>query len=285
MTPEELAAHEAQVDQQLRDLATQIAQQSKLGFDPTTIRKGIIASVNDFASPPTVSLNLSGDTDTLVAQVRTLNNYTPLVGQTVLIAKQGTEIFILGSIAAVNPRSAAASSTEDNGWTKATLTNGTHGGNDNDVYYRRVLDHGSWKMQWRGVWNPASGNPTMIGTADALDPNFRPASYKALAAARDVTSSTDRLATLRMDFAADGTIRYYSAKPEFDINPSSPGTDSPGGHAHGYFDDWDGLGAGSNDTTSSAGGHSHTVDSHYHGGSMTVAEPVWISLNGLEYYL
>jgi hypothetical protein len=283
VTPEEAAAHEAQVDQQLRDLATQIAQQAKLGFDPTTIRKGIITGVSE-GPPPTVSINLSGDTGTLISEVATLNNYTPLVGQTVLVAKQGTEIFLLGSIAAVVPRSVSGSSSSTDGWVKATLTNGTHGGNDNDVYYRRIMDNGSWKMQWRGVWNPG-GQTFMINTADALDTDYRPTSYRALAAARDVTSSTDRLATVRMDFAADGTIRYYSAAPALDINPSSPGTSDNGSHAHGYFDDWDGVGSGSNDTTNSGGSHSHTVDSHYHGGSISVAAPTWISLNGLEYFL
>lgn len=283
MTPEEEAAHEAQVDQQLRDLATQIARMTKLGFDPMTIRKGIIAAVNE-SSPPTVSINLSGDTQTLVSEVRTLNNYTPLVGQTVLVAKQGTEIFLLGSIASATPRAAAGSAVDTNGWIKATLTNGSHGGNDNDVYYRRILDHGSWKVQWRGVWNP-SGNSFMIDAANALDENYRPTSYRSIACARDVTSSTDRLATLRMDFAADGTVRYYSAAPALDINSSSPGTSSNGSHAHGYFDDWDGVGSGSSDVTNTDGSHSHTVNSHFHGGTISVAAPSWISLNGVEYYL
>ena len=284
MTPEEAAAIEAAQERQLRDLATQIAQMTKLGFDPLTIRKGTIAAVNDFADPPTVSINISGDTETLVSAVRTLNNYTPLVGQTVLIAKQGTEIFLLGSIASVNPRSTAASSEEDNGWIKATLTNGTHGGGDNDVYYRRVMDHGSWKMQWRGVWNPG-GQSFMINTANALDPNFRPTSYRAVSAARNITTNADQgLPTVRLDFVADGTVRYYTDRPG--ISSTSVGTSSNGSHSHYFADTWGSTGASySDDETGSAGSHSHTVNDHAHGGATVVDAPTWISLNGVEYYL
>ena len=98
MTPEEQAALDAAQEKQIRELASQITQMAKLGFDPMTVRKGVVAAVADTTTPPTVSINISGDTTTLVSQVRTLNNYTPVVGQTVLIGKQGTEIFLLGAI-------------------------------------------------------------------------------------------------------------------------------------------------------------------------------------------
>lgn len=282
MTPEEQVAHDAEVEKQLRDLATQIAQMTKLGYDPTTLRKAVVVAVNDFASPPTVSLNISGDANTVVSDVRSLNNYTPLVGQTVLLAKQGAEIFILGSIASVNPRSAQASSEEDNGWTKATLSSGSHGGNDNDVYYRRILDHGSWKMQWRGVWNP-SGSTTMIGSGDALDPNYRPASYKAISLARN----SDGAVTIRMDFNADGTVAYLTGTPTISPSTVSLGgtTNGPNvGHHHyapghtsadGYSDyDTPGHGHGWSDSAS-----------HSHGGFVVIGAPSWISLNGVEYFL
>lgn len=294
MTPEEQAAHDAAEDQQLKDLATQIAAMTQLGFDPMTIRKAIIASVNDAATPPTVSLNISGDTETLVTEVRILNNYTPLVDQTVLLAKQGTEIFLLGSIASVDPRSAAESTASDNGWVAATLSAGTGGSGDNAVRYRRIMDHGSWKMQWRGEWNPA-GNLSMITAGNALDPDFRPAGRRGLPAARDAVGST----TCRMEFSPDGTVRYYSASPAINTTgdlgggTGSNGGFDYGGHSHGISDTYGAAGEFvQSDGTSvngafSVGSHSHGIDtgSHNHGGSTVVTAPTWISLNGLEYFL
>lgn len=285
MTPEEQAALDASQEKQLRDLATQITQMAKLGFDPMTIRKGIIGAVSDTTSPPTVSLNISGDTDTLVAQVRTLNNYTPLTGQTVLLAKQGTEIFILGAIAATSPMNVGGDSIPDNGWRQSPLTAGSHGGNGNgDVYYRRVLDHGSWKMQWRGGWN-VSGT-TMIGSGEALDTDFRPSSKRSVLAARSATSSN----VVQFDFMTDGTVVLVGGTTAPSSVSSAPGgttdsvdpIDSTTTALSGY------LSQGGSDL-----GHSHgVVGSHYHdifvdshSHSIAVAAPTWVSLNGLEYFL
>lgn len=293
MTPEEMAAHEASQEQQLRDLATQLAAMTKLGFDPMTIRKAIITSVSDATSPPTVSLNISGDSTTLVSEVRMLNNYTPLVGQTVLMAKQGTEIFLLGSIASVNPTAASASSDTSNGWRTAALSAGSHGSGDNTVRYRRIMDHGSWKMQWRGEWLPG-GNLTMLN-AGVLDPDFRPGGRRAPATGREASGH----ATCRMEFSSDGTVRYYEAAPGINTTgdlgggTSSNGSFSIGTHNHGFTDYYNTTAQSSlaNATgysgSFSVGSHSHSLDtgSHNHGGSTTVAAPGWISLNGLEYFL
>lgn len=284
MTPEEQAAMDAAQEKQIRELAAQITQMSKLNFDPMTIRKGIIASVNDATAPPTVSINISGDTSTLVSQVRTLNNYTPLVNQTVLVAKQGTEIFILGSIASENPSSVPTGQTESTGWIKATLSAGSHGGGGSDVYYRRVLDHGSWKMQWRGMWN-VSGS-WMIASAAALDENYRPSGNRPIACGRNTADAV----TVRMDFNSDGTVNWASDAPTLTINPSAPGGDTStnGSHTHGISDTYGASGEFvQSDSTGSSGSHSHTitVNSHFHGGSISVASPTWVSLNGVEYFL
>jgi hypothetical protein len=274
VTPEELAAIEAAQEKQLRDLATQMAQMTKLGFDPMTIRKGIITAVAGTTSPPTVSINISGDTNTTVSQVRTLNNYTPVVGQTVLVAKQGAEIFLIGSIASINPKSSTDATLTGNGWIRATLTNGTHGSGEHAVHYRRVLDHGSWKMQWRGMWN-TSGSATMIGSANALGTSYRPTSYRQIACARE----SDGAVTIRMDFNADGTVTVLTGTPG--ISSTSVGTSSHTGHSHGYIDDP----AGTEDSTYVSGSHSHTVNDHSHGGLVVIDYPTWISLNGVEYFL
>jgi hypothetical protein len=285
VTPEEQAALDAAQEKQLRELAAQITQMSKLGFDPMTIRKGTVVAVADATTPPTVSLNISGSEDVLITEVRTLNNYTPLVGQTVLIAKQGSEIFILGAIASINPKLTSATNTSDNGWIKADLSRGTHGGGANDVYYRRVLDHGSWKMQWRGVWN-VSG--TAMLDAGTLDPDYRPAAFRPII----VTRNSDGSVFLRMDFNADGGVNYVAGTPRINTTGDLGGTAvSVGNHSHGI--DWDGDADGGGadhnhfGTTWGAGGHSHSLDtgSHSHGGFVDIGDPTWISLNGVEYFL
>jgi hypothetical protein len=273
VTPEEQAAYDAQQDKLLRDLASQIAGMTKLPFDPGTVRKGIIAAVDDAAAPPTVSINISGDTSTLISQIRTLNNYTPLPGQTVLVFKQGTDIFLLGAIAAGSPF--AKTDTSDNGWIQADLSNGSHGGNSNgNIYYRRIMDHGSWKMQWRGAWN-VSGT-SMIASAKALSADYRPASKVSVIAARTATHSN----AVGWDFNTDGTVTLVGPT----VAPSSvaDGDFSVGSHAHAYDDNY-GLSAEFflSDSTYTAGGFS--VGTHNH--SISVSSPTWASLNGIEYFL
>lgn len=265
MTPEEQAALDAAQEKQIRDLAQQITQMTKLGFDPLTIRKGVVAAVNDASNPPTVSINLSGDTTTLVAEVRTLNNYTPVVNQTVLVAKQGTEIFLLGSIASVNPNGNPVNQETSTGWIKATLTNGSHNGNTNgDIYYRRILDHGTWKMQWRGGWIP-SGSVMLIDTANALDPDFRPPSKRTVLAARE--TQTGAIAC-QFDFHTNGTVAMVGSTYSTQLVDPPDYTDT---RLSGYLSQ-----AGSDL------GHSHNVlASHDH----TASAPAWVSLSGIEYFL
>lgn len=284
MTPEEEAAHNAEVEKQVRDLATQIAAMTKLGFDPMTIRKCIISAIDDTASPPTVSLNLSGDTDTLVTAVRTLNNYTPIVNQTALLAKQGTEIFLLGAIAATTP--AGTLTQSDNGWIKATLTAGSHNGNSNgDVYYRRVMDHGAWKMQWRGAW---INSGTKLVTA--LDPDYRPTSKRSVLCARETATGA---VAAQFDFQTSGDVDLVG-KNITSLSTSGQQSSSASPQTGDPFNDPLALsgnvynnpgGSGSHDHTI---GHWHTVDGHTHGnGAHThpVNDPTWISLNGVEYFL
>lgn len=283
MTPEEQAAYDAEQDKQLRDLAAQIAQMAKLGFDPMTIRKGIIGSVSDTTTPPTVSLNISGDTDTLVTQVRTMNNFTPLVGQTVLLAKQGTEIFLLGAIAATNPFNSAVAT--DNGWRQAQLSAGSHDtAGDGAIFYRRILDHGSWKMQWRGAWN-VSGT-TMINSGVALDTDYRPAAKRTILTARDSNGTN----CVKVEFNTDGTVTIAggttSTATISGLSTTSNGGFSVGDHSHLVDDRYDATGNIVNHSTYvdgsfSVGNHSHGVNNHAH----TPAAPAWISLNGVEYFL
>lgn len=277
MTPEEQAQSDIAQEKQIRELAAQIGQMSKLPYTPDTIRKGVIASVNHATTPPTVSINISGDTTTLVGEVRTLDNYSPVVNQTVLVMKQGSEIFILGAIAASPAAGAPVGQEATTGWIKATLSNGTHGGTGSDVYYRRILDHGSWKVQWRGVWN-TSGSVNMISSGDALGDEYQPSNYRAIACARE----NDGSVTSRMDFNADGTVTLHVESPN--TFSASGSTTFDGSHGHDFNDIYGATGefATANGTFSS-GSHNHGVSSHSHG--VDVDHPNWVSLNGVEYFL
>lgn len=87
-------------DDDLRRLAT-VLQQSGLSFDPVTMRKATVTAVSLAATPPTVSILLSGDTTTTIDGVRIHRTYTaPAVGDTVLVIKQGKDILAWSSAAA-----------------------------------------------------------------------------------------------------------------------------------------------------------------------------------------
>lgn len=286
-------------DSEIRELAQTLLTTTQLGFDPTTILKGIITAVEPDTSPPTVSIQISGDTTTTVAEVRILNSYSPQVGHTVLVAKQGADIVILGNIS-----NTAASGTDSGAgdWTKATLAAGSHDGNSNgDVAYRKVLDHGAWKMQWRGGWS-VSGT-TVIS---ALDTEFRPSHRVSMLAARTSTGAISVYVVFETDGSvvlAATTTGTNSSNASGDVGTASMSTGSGGGfsvgdHSHAIpFDgDADGGGADHNHFGSalssgafSLGSHSHGAshDHSFFGGSHShpVTAPTWVSFNGLEYFL
>lgn len=276
MTPEEKVAAELAAEAQLRDLASQITRMSKLGFDPGTFRKGVIAAIAESTVPPTVSVNLSGDETTLISGIRILDNQTPVVGATALIAKQGSEVFLLGSIASVKANGAPTSQEQSTGWVKATLSNGSHGGTGSDVYYRRILDNGSWKVQWRGVWN-TSGSVNMISGGDALPDSHQPSNYRSIACARE----NDGAVTTRMDFNADGTVTLHVASPN--TFTASGSTTFDGSHSHSFSDYYSDGSVTLGNSTFNSGSHNHGVSSHSHG--VDVDHPTWVSLNGVEYFL
>lgn len=271
-------------EQQIRELAQQIIKATSLGFEPASFSKAIVTSVSYNTTPPVVSLNMSGDTTTTISGAYLLNNYSPVVGQTVLVGKQGPNFFILGHIADVNGSAVGGTGS---GWIKATLSNGSHGGNSNgDIYYRRILDHGSWKVQWRGGWN-VSGT-MMIDTNNALAAGYRPTSKRSLVAARQIQTGAT---AIQFDFHSDGRVELVggtttgaSAVVSGDVywTGISDFTSVTGSHQHlessGFFTGF----AGSHDHGFGAG-HDHA----FYGGSHThtVSTPTWASLNGLEYFL
>lgn len=284
-TPTETSALlQALSESEISELAKQIVKASSLGFEPATLTKAIVTSVSYNTTPPTVSLNMSGDTTTTISGVQMLNDYSPVVGQTVLIGKQGPNFFILGHIADVNGFVVGGTGS---GWIKADLSNGSHGGNGNgDVYYRRILDNGSWKMQWRGGWNV--GNNMPIDTNKALVAGYRPTSKRSILTARQIQTGA---VAVQLDFHTDGRVEMVghnqtanSASVSGDVfwTGISSFTSVTGSHQHLEHDSFFTGFAGSHDHGFSAGhDHGFSGGSHTH----SVSTPTWVSFNNVEYFL
>lgn len=82
--------------QPVGDLAAAINQATNLAYDPATIRKGVVSSIDT----PTISLGitLSGDS-TVITGVNYVASYHPTIGDTVLVCKQGNTIVVIDKIA------------------------------------------------------------------------------------------------------------------------------------------------------------------------------------------
>lgn len=290
---------EAERTAELRALVSEILKPA-LSFEPATIRKAIVTAISAATTPPTISVQMSGDTTTTVSGVRIEEDYSPRVGHTVLIFKQGNDIFAFGHIADL---AGAASG----GWTTAGLASGwTHNGNSGgDVQYRKVMQDGSWKMQWRGCVGTGSGTSVL---ASALAAEFCPASKRPVITGRDPAGGA---VACQLDFNTSGTITVVGGTQTADSasvsgntgSTSTEGSVSSGGGfsvgSHGHYIDFDGNGgiAGHNHFGGNSGGgfsvgshgHSFNGDSHNHsfsGGSHShsVNGPSWVGFN-VEYFL
>ena len=267
------AVHQAEVTQtdELRAFVSELIKQTQLGFDPGTVVKGIVTAISANTTPPTLTINISGDTTVPVAGVRYIDSYSPTVGDTILAVKQGPVLFVLGKIASVGTLGNGGGS----GWTQATLASGfTHNGDSQgNVEYRKVWDNGSWKMQWRGC-AARSANTTVIS---ALGTDFRPAVKRKVITARGFGGGS---VAIQLVFDTDGSV-----------------TTDGGTAAHSGAN---GLGStnlqniGAFPTTtytalSSHTDHRHTVDGtgtgieHWH--AIDIPEPDWVSFHNVEYFL
>jgi hypothetical protein len=311
-------------DSELRTLVQELVKQSQLGFDPTTMRKGIITAVNPFfVGTPTVDLTMSGDDTVVIPGVRFLDSYSPLVGDSVLVMKQGADIMVLGRV--------AIGISTDVGWVQATLASGfTHdSGSLGALTYRRVWDNGSWKVQFRGGVL-RSANETVIS---ALPADFRPPSRATVLGARGhgggsvaiqiqfetngavlLSGNTFNIAMGSPDTLIQNTGNVGSSTPTLIQNTGTFGSNTVKGSNEGTNNTSDNA----DNTFSSVTGdhnhaihhthfgplhshycgahvhdmnHSHAVNGHIHdmnhshtGGAATVTATDWISFHGVEYF-
>jgi hypothetical protein len=257
------------IDDEIRQLATALAP------DPVTALSGHKAEVTAVdlggsGTPPTVTVDLGGVS---VEDVAIAANYTPQVGDTVVLAKQGNSYVALFRIGAEGSKS----NEDEGGWQTASL-NGAHAHNGGQtVMYRRINDHGSWKMQWKGVVDYGAGTTSLL--ASALSTDYRPGVTRQCTVARSVTGGES---TARIDFGTDGSVTFWGLSRTNDLGDSAYGGVS--NHNHGgstdFADPPDGL----------ANSHAHGIPSsdltHAHDlGTMSITEPPWVSLDGCEYFL
>lgn len=253
VSPEEAAVQDAAAEaevaaaaqlQAIRELATEIAKQAVLDFDPATIRKGTVSSIASAAVPPTLGVQISGDT-TEIPGIRYVDSYAPEVGDTVLIIKQGTDLVALGEI---------AGQFSESTWTTVTLAAGfTHNGNSNgDVKIRRIWDHGSWKVQMQGAANRSSG--TLIANIPA---NYRPSARRSLLCTRTAVGGSN---VVKIDVETTGDINMVGGTTA----PNGGNTSSENSHSHGMESNDHDHGGG----VSSEGSHTHGIanNDHNHGG-------------------
>lgn len=263
------------LDEEIRQLARVLGSVEKSAI--LARKAGVTAvSLGNASTPPTITVDLDG---VLVPDVRIAASYTPNVGDTVLMLRQGNQYFAAFKIA---DRGTAVANSTDGGFVQATLNSG-HGHNANsggNVMYRRVLDNGAWKMQWQGALT-LGGSDTLLSGIPA---EFRPRSRRTLVCARDATDAT----SVKVDFNTDGSVNVVS--PTTTPGPTNSagsysGSVSTNAHDHGGYTEYTTVGGVSHrhSIQITNHGHSFSVPSHTH--SISITRPTYIVFNGCEYFL
>lgn len=244
----------------VRDLAAQL-NQDPLPYTPPQIVKGVITAFASGATPPTVSLTLSGDT-AVTDGVRFLESYSPTIGDTVAICKTGPDIFIMGAYA-----------NGASNWTQPTLSSGfTHNGASNgNVQFRCVWDNGSLKMQWKGA--AARTANTLIVAAAQVPSILWPTAQRNASCTRGMGNG-NALPNAQLVFKTDGTVNLDGHNYTI--------TDT---HTHGLGSSDVQL-SGYLSLNSSDLGHAHGLGSS---GSPSVGIGIpaadWVGFNSVEYFL
>jgi hypothetical protein len=263
----ERAAAEAALNEQIRALAAKIAEQAILDFDPATYRKGAVVSIQSTATPPTLTVTISGDT-LEIPGVRYYDHYHPAVNDVVHLMKQGTDLTAAGKIA--DQYSATS-------WTLASLLTGfTHNGNaGGNVEYRKVWENGSAKVEFKGVAGRSSGTNIF-----ALPAGYQPPALRPLIARRNESGGS---LTVGLDIGSNVTMVGGTTSPAavgthlHDVGITDNehthqiansdhfhgDTDAAGSHTHGIANNDHNHGS----PTGTTSGHSHSIatTTHKHG--------------------
>lgn len=293
---QEDAQRAATQHQQLTSLAGALAP--KKTSCSACLVKGVVTAV----SYPYMTVQVDGDTLTSIANVRYLEAYSPVVGDTCTMLKQGPDLLAIGR---VNTTTASPSL---NGWQTPTLGSGFTSPLD-VVRFRVVNDNGDKKVQFRGTL-ALSGVPINIFT---LPTDYRPVFTISVIAARNNTGGSN---AVQIQIANTGGVslvgattglkdaNYLSSQPRTGLQSSVPQTTTSGvdiGHSHKFLNEqWNGTPANPNEwrNPDSFPKQWETVDgngiprsNHSHGGGEhqhympPVDHPTSVSLNGVEFFL
>jgi hypothetical protein len=287
---QEQAQREATQQEQIRSLAQVLA---KPVSSPTAeLVKGVVTAY----TYPYLTVQLGGDTTTSIANVRHWESYSPVVGDTCQMIKQGGDII---ATARVNTTNGAAAL---NGWAQPTLASGfTHSVGLDPIQWRVVNDHGDLLLQLRGSCT-LSGVTYSSNTATmfTLPVGSRVAAPKSVLAPRDsggvcvkinfLTSGVvqlDNLVGVRTDAdnAATATTSVDMQHFHDDVNYQGSGTPvaiQPSNTATGFakYGTWP-----SSYSNGFPGGnpHTHLIPPHDHSMANTVPSATW--LTGISVYL
>lgn len=234
------------------------------------------------ATPPTVSVNLAGST-VQVDGVTFFDGYTPAVSDNVDVLKQDNAIVIIGHVVDTGTPTATSG-----GWQTPVLSTGytTNGNSNGALQYRYVMDNGAPKVQWQGSVAHSGTNTPIISAGNVLAALYRPSNKVSTIAARDPGGGAD---VVGLDFGTDGSVTLVGgttapaggsgttgstgiADTDSVDPPDVTTSENPGPHVHGVLNN--------HSHPMSASGHTHTTSS-----SGTVTNPVWVSFNGIEYFL
>lgn len=259
----------AQQRQQISSLAEALIPQTQPG---AILSKGKVMSWES-GLPPTVTIQLGGDTSTSISAVRYLDSYTPTPGDTVIIAKQGSEILVLGKAHEFYLNQPAK-----DGWQAISPTSTWNGSNNNltPPLWRRVFDHGAQKIQFQGrLWRVGSNTGTTMFT---LPVGYRPGIQRALLAARENLSNGSNVIQLLV--GTDGSVAI------------SGQTLGATGGTYGTISMTSSYGMQGSENLSGATYLGKTDASHQHGMFHThnisvdnAVFPGWVSLDGIEFFL
>lgn len=297
LVTQEQAQRQAEMNDQITSLARVINTEVETGAH---ISKGVITATQIGGTPPTVSVQLDGDTSVSVSDVRFMDHVTPVVGDTVFMIRQKDGLMIFGQCA-------TAQSHAMNGWVTPTLASGWSVYSADPLMYRVVLDNGSKKVQWRGRATVSSGTPSLITTVDAIArPLFQLAP---ILVARGFGGGSN---VAQIDVLGNGNINLVGATvgiKSTDTATHNSGTANTGAmngtvtatsfsSGYGLVNGEEGTGQPFNGDTGSAhrhgmahghfvGGHTHVQTVHFHGidPATPVDFPDFVSFNGVEYFI
>lgn len=267
-----------QSNEQIRSLATVLKKDDTVC---ARIVKAVITAANPAASPPSIDVQIGGDTSTTVKEVRYLDSYTPVVGDTCLIIQQGADVFALGTV------DDSTEGTSANGWQTPTLNSNytTNGNSNGPLLFRMVNDNGDRKVQFKGSVALTGSPGSAICTLPAA---YFPSAKRSLLVSRTPSGGSN---VEQVDVQVDGQIvRVGSTIGITGVTLSSTSTSS-GEPVSGH-----GTGTGGEaltDVNDAAGdphkhqfGHHHDTSAHTHTPtSVAVTAPTWIGFSGVEYFI